>query len=400
MPIGLVVPVVLVGWATACALTSWRRLGGVARVPAFVLNELPFLAGYLLIASAVLALAQGDLSSTGGVIVAVVALVELLGLGMIVRRALRADAALRNPTPPRRPWRRILIAPLPAFRHDVVRVGNLSYGEGPRRNLDVYHRRDRPAGVPVVLHFHGGGFHSGNKRREARPLIWHLVSKGMVCASANYRLPPHVGYDEQIADGLAAIEWVRSHVREYGGDPDRIFLVGSSAGAYLSIDAVNAGTDGIAGIVGRYGYYGDLVPERPRPPLLVIHGENDLDPFECNQHRGRAVHHERGTRREPRIDIRPLAWASVRECHSRPSWRCRASRFFPATCVRRRRQSSARQLSPRSLPFPSAARNRVGPALPRASRASDPPSRGVHQQCVTVRGCERTALDSHGTSCS
>ena len=276
MPIGLVVPVVLVGWGTACALTSWRRLGGVARVPALVFNELPFFAGYLLIASAVLALAQGDLDSVGGVIVGVVVLVELLGLVVIVRRALRADAALHNPTPPRRPWRRILMAPLPAFRRDVVRVGNLSYGEGPRRNLNVYHRRDRPAGVPVVLHFHGGGFHSGNKRREARPLIGHLVSQGMVCASANYRLRPHVGYDEQIADCLAAIEWVRSHAREYGGDPDRIFLVGSSSGAYLSIDAVNAGTDGIAGIVGRYGYYGDLMPERPRPPILVIHGENDL----------------------------------------------------------------------------------------------------------------------------
>ena len=51
MPIGLVVPVVLVGWGTACALTSWRRLGGLARVPELVTNELPFFAGYLLIAS-------------------------------------------------------------------------------------------------------------------------------------------------------------------------------------------------------------------------------------------------------------------------------------------------------------------------------------------------------------
>src|SRR4029077_3008490 len=195
---------------------------------------------------------------------------------VIVRRALPADAALHNPTAARRPWRRILMAPLPAFRRDVVRVPNLWYGEGPRRNLDVYHRRDRPAGVPVVVHFHGGGFHSGNKRREARPLIGHLVSQGMVCASANYRLRPQVGYDEQIADGLAAIEWVRSHAHEYGGDPDQTFLVGSSAGAYLSIDAVNAGTGRIAGIVGRYGYYGDLMPERPQPPILVIHGENDL----------------------------------------------------------------------------------------------------------------------------
>lgn len=275
MPIGLLVPVVLVGWGTACALTSWRRLGGLARVPALLINELPFLAGYLLIGSCGLALAQGDLDSVGGVIVGVGALVVLLGLVVIVRRALRADAALNNP-PARRPWRRILIAPLPAFRRNVVRVRNRSYGEDRRRNLDVYHRRDRPTGVPVVLHFHGGGFHSGNKRREARPLIGHLVSRGMVCASANYRLRPHVGYDEQLADALAAIEWVRSHAQEYGGDPDRIFLVGSSAGAYLSVDAVNAGAKGIVGIVGRYGYYGGLRSERPQPPILVIHGENDL----------------------------------------------------------------------------------------------------------------------------
>ena len=241
-----------------------------------MLNELPFFAGYLLIASTALALAQGDLDSVGGVIVGVVVVVELLGLVVIVRRALQADAALHNLTPPRRPWRRILIAPLPAFRRDVVRVPDLSYGEGPRCNLDVYHRRDRPVGATVVLHFHGGGFRSGNKRREARPLIRHLVSQGMVCASANYRLRPRVGYEEQIGDCVAAIEWVRSHAREYGGDPDQIFLVGSSAGAYLSIDAVNAGTDGVAGIVGRYGYYGDLVPERPWPPILVIHGESDL----------------------------------------------------------------------------------------------------------------------------
>ncbi|HMK93511.1 MAG TPA: alpha/beta hydrolase, partial [Thermoleophilia bacterium] len=80
----------------------------------------------------------------------------------------------------------------------------------------------------------------------------------------------------QLADALSAIEWVRAHARDYGGDPQRLVLVGSSAGAYLSVDAVNAGAPGIAGIVGRYGYYGDLVPERPQPPMLVIQGGNDL----------------------------------------------------------------------------------------------------------------------------
>jgi acetyl esterase/lipase len=78
------------------------------------------------------------------------------------------------------------------------------------------------------------------------------------------------------ADVRAAIEWVQSHAGEYGGDPSQLFLVGGSAGAYLSIDAVDDGAVGIAGLICRYGYYGDLAPARDLPPMLVIHGENDL----------------------------------------------------------------------------------------------------------------------------
>jgi hypothetical protein len=115
-----------------------------------VTNELPFFAGYLLVASLALALAQGDLKSVGGAIVGAAALVVLVGLAVVVRRSHRADAALQTPRSARRPWHRILLAPLPALRRDVVRVGNISYGDGPRRNLDVYPRRDRPTGVPVA----------------------------------------------------------------------------------------------------------------------------------------------------------------------------------------------------------------------------------------------------------
>ncbi len=276
MPIGLLVPVVLVGWGTACALTRWRRLGALARVPALLASELPFVGGYLLIASIALALAQGDLDSVGGAVVGVAAVAVLVGLAVIVLRALRAHHALGNADPPSRPWGRILRAPLPAFRRDVTRTRNLSYGDGPRRTLDVYCRRDRPGGAPVVVHFHGGAFRSGNKNREARPLIGHLVSSGKVCISANYRLRPHVRHADQVADVRAAIEWARSHAGEYGGDPSRLFLLGSSAGAYLAIHAVEDGAVGIAGLICRYGYYGDLAPTRDLPPMLVIHGENDL----------------------------------------------------------------------------------------------------------------------------
>jgi acetyl esterase/lipase len=232
--------------------------------------------GYLLIVSIGLALAQGDLDSVSGPVIGVAAVVILVGLAVIVRRALRADHALGNTDPPSRPWTRILLAPLPAVRRNVVRTRNLPYGKGPRHTLDVYCRRDRPAGRPVVVHVHGGGFSSGNKNREARPLIGHLVSTGKVCISANYRLRPHASHADQVADVRAAIAWAQSHAGKYGGDPSRLFLVGSSAGAYLAIDAVIDGAVGIAGLICRYGYYGDLAPKRDLPPMLVIHGENDL----------------------------------------------------------------------------------------------------------------------------
>jgi hypothetical protein len=88
---------------------------------------------YLLIASTVLALAEGDLESPGGAAGAAVALLALAGLVVVVRRELRAHAALQNTGRPKRPWGRILRAPFFPGRLDVVRVRGLAYGDGPGR---------------------------------------------------------------------------------------------------------------------------------------------------------------------------------------------------------------------------------------------------------------------------
>ena len=111
MPIGYLWTVALVSWGVACALTRWPRLGTFAALPALVVSELPFIVGYFLIASTVLALADGDLGSPAGAAAGGVALLALAGLVVIVRRALRAHAALRNTGKPGRPWGRILRAP-------------------------------------------------------------------------------------------------------------------------------------------------------------------------------------------------------------------------------------------------------------------------------------------------
>jgi acetyl esterase/lipase len=277
MPVGYWWTVALISWGVACALTRWRRLGSFSAIPALLVSELPFIVGYWLAASTVLALVDGNLGSPGGAAGAAVALLALAGLVVVVRRATRAHAALRNAGRPRRPWGRILRAPFFPGRRDVTRVRGLAYGDGPHRTLDVYHRRDQPAGAPVLLHFHGGAFYSGNKAREARPLIRHLTSRrGFVCVSANYRLQPHVTLADQVADARRAIAWVRAHAAEYGAEPGTLFLAGSSAGANLAIRAVCEGETGIAGLICRYGYYGDLAPRGDMPPMLVVHGEKDM----------------------------------------------------------------------------------------------------------------------------
>jgi len=277
MPIGYWWTVALISWGVACALTRWWRLGSFSAIPALLASELPFIVGYLLIGSTVLALVDGDLGSPGGGAAAAVALLALAGLVVVVWRAMRAHAALHNAGRPRRPWGRILRAPFFPGRRDVARVRDLPYGDGPRRTLDVYHRRDRPASAPVLLHVHGGAFYSGNKAREARPLIRHLTSRcGFVCVSANYRLQPHVTLADQVADVRDAIAWVRAHAAEYGAEPGTLFVTGSSAGANLAIQAVCDGETGIAGLICRYGYYGNLAPRGDMPPMLVVHGEKDM----------------------------------------------------------------------------------------------------------------------------
>jgi len=96
MPVGYWWTVAVISWGVACALTRWRRLGPFSRIPALLASELPFIGGYLLIASTVLALADGDLDSPGGIAGAAIALLALAGLVVVVCQALRADAALRN----------------------------------------------------------------------------------------------------------------------------------------------------------------------------------------------------------------------------------------------------------------------------------------------------------------
>jgi acetyl esterase/lipase len=277
MPYGHFINVALVSWGVACALTRWRWAGPFAWLPALVVSEVPFLVGALLVGATAITFAEGDLDSPAAVASAVVALLALAGLAVVVRRATLAHAALHNAGKPRRSWSRILLAPFFARRRDVVVARGLAYGDGKHRTLDVYHHRERPSGAPILLNLHGGAFRSGDKAREARPLMRELAAnRGFVCVSANYRLQPRVTLADQVADVRAALAWIRVRASEYGGNADSLFVTGSSAGAYLAIRAAGEEPGAIKGLIGRYGYYGKLAPRDDLPPMLIIHGEKDI----------------------------------------------------------------------------------------------------------------------------
>jgi acetyl esterase/lipase len=101
-----------------------------------------------------------------------------------------------------------------------------------RQLLDVY----APAtgsNLPVVVWVHGGGWMRGSKNDvDHKPAAF--VEKGFVFVPMNYRFVPHVTMDTIVRDVAKSVGWVHANIRRFGGDPDRIFLMGHSAGAQLA----------------------------------------------------------------------------------------------------------------------------------------------------------------------
>jgi arylformamidase len=106
------------------------------------------------------------------------------------------------------------------------------YGDHERHVLDVYSTsgaKDRP----VVFWIHGGGWQMGDKSDvEVKPKVF--VEKGFVFVAANYRLWPGVDMGTIVRDVAKALHWAHDHAAEYGGDPNRMLVMGHSAGAQLA----------------------------------------------------------------------------------------------------------------------------------------------------------------------
>src|SRR5204862_6444969 len=133
-----------------------------------------------------------------------------------------------------------LYAPLFADQKEpypnVTVVRDIAYGTDPLQKFDVFTAAPTPgARMPVVIFLHGGGFQRGDKRQPGSPfydniMLW-LTRQGMVGVNINYRLAPEHTWPAAHEDLAAAVRWVQANIAQHGGDPDRLVLWGTSAGA-------------------------------------------------------------------------------------------------------------------------------------------------------------------------
>lgn len=89
--------------------------------------------------------------------------------------------------------------------------------------------------LPVVIFIHGGAWHIGDKSNDGPSNVARtLADNGVICANINYRLSPSVKHPIHVKDAARAIKWVYENIGSYGGDPNKLFVSGHSAGAHLA----------------------------------------------------------------------------------------------------------------------------------------------------------------------
>ena len=191
--------------------------------------------------------------------------------------------------------RQVPFVPRRSATHELVT--DVVYGEagGERLRYDHY----RPLGVsgptPAVVLVHGGGWAGGDPSQAAGNGM-HFARRGIATVSISYRLAPRHRFPAPLDDVRRGLRHVRAHAGEFGIDPDRLVLMGLSAGAHLSMLAhvtrdlatlapdlpadLRDVSEDVIGVIAHYGPY-DLSRRKPVAgwdPIADLMGEHAADP--------------------------------------------------------------------------------------------------------------------------
>jgi acetyl esterase/lipase len=178
----------------------------------------------------------------------------------------------------------------PIERSDAIEVEHIrkiAYYDGPgadrvRHSLDMFIPKGK-SDFPVVVLLHGGAWVVGDNRCCGlySTVGAYLASQGIGVVMPNYRLSPAVKHPEHIKDVARAFAWTKANICKYGGNPNRLFIAGHSAGGHLAallatddayLRAEGCTLDDIRGCIGISGVYRIL----PGKSEIRLGGNTDI----------------------------------------------------------------------------------------------------------------------------
>ncbi|HUK58508.1 MAG TPA: alpha/beta hydrolase [Stellaceae bacterium] len=162
----------------------------------------------------------------------------------------------------------------------ITVTADIAYGSDPRQKLDLY----RPQGqrLPILIYIPGGGFVRGDKNADGvfyRNVGIYFARYGYLAAIANYRLAPANPWPAGSQDVAGTVAWAKKEAEAHGGDANRVFLFGQSAGSthvagYLFDPQFHAssGVGVTAGVLMSGGGY--RVSANPAPNQVAYYGSD------------------------------------------------------------------------------------------------------------------------------
>jgi acetyl esterase/lipase len=148
-----------------------------------------------------------------------IVLLPALALALAFSPLLSAQTNAPAATPPPAPSDLVVL-------HDVV------FGKGGAQDLhaEIVYPKNASGPMPAIIHIHGGGWIGGSYKSGD---LAHFARAGYFAASIEYRLSNVAKWPAQIQDCKCAVRWLRANAAQYNVDPNRIGVIGESAGGHL-----------------------------------------------------------------------------------------------------------------------------------------------------------------------
>ena len=183
----------------------------------------------------------------GVILVAVAMALTALSAPAVAGASIGSDGATRAGAPP---VVRLVVGAPQQLRRPLPHQATFAYGADPAQRFDAYWP-DAPAGgrQPGILLLHGGYWFGGDKTHW-RGIARRLAARGYAVFAANYRLSTRAAWPAQRDDAVAALGYIQRQAGRFQLDPDRMVVLGSSAGGQLATVLGATGGYRVRGVVG------------------------------------------------------------------------------------------------------------------------------------------------------